>query len=162
MDNKFIENWQEYSKSALTAAKELEAINTQIVEKFTGKQLELANAAFEVGTKYLSSLSEVKGYQELLAEQTKLVTEFNEKFIETAKDRKAHIVALSALLTTTMPSMKTTIDAFRRAGLRDQVRIFVGGAPVTRRFAEEIGADGYSETAPGAVALARQAMAGGA
>jgi len=85
MDNKLMENWQEYSKSALAAAKELETINTQTVEKLTAKQMELANVAFETGTKYVATLSEVKGYQDLMAEQTKLATEFNEKLIEAAR-----------------------------------------------------------------------------
>jgi 5-methyltetrahydrofolate--homocysteine methyltransferase len=64
-------------------------------------------------------------------------------------------VALSALLTTTMPAMKTTIDAIKQAGLRDTVKIMVGGAPVTETYAKEIGADGYSQNAAGAVSLAR-------
>ena len=85
MENKFIENWQDYGKNALEAAKELEAINQQVIEKITGKQMDLANAAFEAGTKYIGAISEVKGYQELLAEQTKLVSEFNEKLIEAAR-----------------------------------------------------------------------------
>ncbi|MEX2480857.1 MAG: phasin family protein [Gammaproteobacteria bacterium] len=85
MDNKLMENWQDYSKTAMASAKELEVLNTQIVEKLTGKQMELANVAFETGTKYLNSLTEIKGYQDLLAEQTKLATEFNEKLIETAR-----------------------------------------------------------------------------
>jgi methanogenic corrinoid protein MtbC1 len=55
-----------------------------------------------------------------------------------------------------MPSMKTTIDAFQAAGLREKVKIMVGGAPVTRQYADAIGADGYSESAGGAVALARK------
>jgi 5-methyltetrahydrofolate--homocysteine methyltransferase len=80
-----------------------------------------------------------------------------EKFIEAVKARGAQIVAMSALLTTTMPSMKTTIDAFKEAGLREKVKILVGGAPLTQRFADEIGADGYSESAPGAVAMAKRA-----
>lgn len=85
-----------------------------------------------------------------------------EQFIEAVRTRQAKVVALSALLTTTMSSMKLTIDAFKAAGLRDQVRIFVGGAPITQRFADEIGADGYSPSAPGAVTLARQALAAAA
>lgn len=85
MDNKLIENWQGYSKSALAAAKELEVLNTQVVEKLTAKQMELANVTFETGTKYLNSMTEIKGYQDLLAEQTKLATEFNEKVIENAR-----------------------------------------------------------------------------
>jgi corrinoid protein of di/trimethylamine methyltransferase len=78
-----------------------------------------------------------------------------DRFIEAVKATKADIVALSALLTVTMPSMKTTIEAIKQAGIRDQVRIMIGGAPVTRQFADEIGADGYSENASAAVALAR-------
>ncbi|CAN0462372.1 unnamed protein product, partial [Phaeothamnion confervicola] len=85
MENKFMENWQEYGKNAIEAAKELEAINTQVIEKITGKQMELANAAFEASTKYVSSLGEVKGVQDLFSEQTKLATEFNEKVLEAAR-----------------------------------------------------------------------------
>ena len=65
-------------------------------------------------------------------------------------------MALSALLTTTMPSMKTTIEQLTAAGLRSQVKIIIGGAPVTHDYAKEIGADGYSENANGAVGLARK------
>jgi corrinoid protein of di/trimethylamine methyltransferase len=79
-----------------------------------------------------------------------------QKFIAEAKAKHAHIVALSALLTTTMTSMKTTIEEFRKEGLRDRFKFIIGGAPVTREYADSIGADGYSENANGAVALARQ------
>jgi 5-methyltetrahydrofolate--homocysteine methyltransferase len=79
-----------------------------------------------------------------------------EKFIEAVKKKPVQIVGLSALLTTTMPAMKNTIEAFRAAGIRDQVKIMVGGAPVTRSYAESIGADGYSETAAASVDLARR------
>jgi corrinoid protein of di/trimethylamine methyltransferase len=79
-----------------------------------------------------------------------------QRFIEAASSRKANLVALSALLTVTMPSMKTTIDAFRAAGIRDNVKIMVGGAPVTQQYADSIGADGYSDSAGAAVALARK------
>lgn len=82
-----------------------------------------------------------------------------EKFLATAKEKNATLVALSALLTTTMPAMKSTIEALKSAGLRDQIKIMIGGAPVTQKFAEEIGADGYSENAAGAVSLARKLMA---
>jgi corrinoid protein of di/trimethylamine methyltransferase len=77
------------------------------------------------------------------------------KFVQAVQEHDANIVCLSALLTVTMPSMKTTIDALREAGIRDRVHVLVGGAPVTKQFAEEIGADGYGETATAAVALAR-------
>lgn len=78
-----------------------------------------------------------------------------ERFIEAAKQHNADVVCLSALLTVTMPSMKKTVDAFEAAGLRDSVKILVGGAPVTARFAAEIGADGYGENARIAVEMAR-------
>ncbi|MEI8044852.1 MAG: corrinoid protein [Verrucomicrobiota bacterium] len=81
-----------------------------------------------------------------------------EQFIAAVKEKKADIVAMSALLTTTMPSMKTTVDVLKQAGLRDQVKVLIGGAPVTRKYAEEVGADGYSESAAGAVAMACQAL----
>ena len=79
-----------------------------------------------------------------------------QRFIDAATERHANLVALSALLTVTMPSMKTTIEAFRAAGIRDSVRIMVGGAPVTQQYADAIGADGYSDSAGSAVALARK------
>ncbi|MDZ7640087.1 MAG: corrinoid protein [Bryobacterales bacterium] len=80
-----------------------------------------------------------------------------ERFIEAIREKGATIVCLSALLTVTMPSMRKTIDALKEAGVRDGVKVFVGGAPVTRQFAEEIGADGFGENANAAVALAREA-----
>ena len=82
-----------------------------------------------------------------------------EKFIETVNAKQANIIAMSALLTTTMPSMKTTIDALKQAGVRSKVKVLIGGAPITQKYADEIGADGYSENAVGAVALAKKAVA---
>jgi 5-methyltetrahydrofolate--homocysteine methyltransferase len=82
-----------------------------------------------------------------------------EKFANAVKEKGANIIALSALLTTTMPSMKTTIEALKEAGLRDQVKIIIGGAPVTQKYADEIGADGYSDNASAAVTLARKLVA---
>ncbi|MCX6924771.1 MAG: corrinoid protein, partial [Verrucomicrobia bacterium] len=82
-----------------------------------------------------------------------------EKFIATINEKQANIIAMSALLTTTMPSMKTTIDALKQAGVRDKVKVLIGGAPITQKYADEIGADGYSENAVGAVALAKKAVA---
>ena len=81
-----------------------------------------------------------------------------EKFIQTIKEKTPNIVAMSALLTTTMPAMKTTIDAMKQAGVRDQVRVVIGGAPITQKYADEIGADGYAGTASGAVPLAKRVM----
>jgi corrinoid protein of di/trimethylamine methyltransferase len=79
-----------------------------------------------------------------------------EKFIQAVQEKGVQIVALSALLTVTMPSMKNTIEALKQAGVREKIKIMVGGAPVTPQFATEIGADGYSDNASAAVHLARQ------
>lgn len=83
----------------------------------------------------------------------------SDKFVESVKENKADILVMSALLTTTMGYMKEVIDAFKAAGIRDQVKIMVGGAPVNQAFADEIGADGYSDNANSAVALAKKLMA---
>jgi corrinoid protein of di/trimethylamine methyltransferase len=83
-----------------------------------------------------------------------------EKFVFAVEQRKPEFVCLSALLTVTMPAMKTTIDALESAGLRTKVKVLIGGAPVTMEYAKEIGADGYSENANGAVGLVRKLLAG--
>ena len=80
-----------------------------------------------------------------------------EKFIE-AVQNGATIVAMSALLTTTMPNMKTTIEAIEAASLREKVVIMVGGAPITQSYADEIGADGYSPDASAAVRKAKELL----
>ena len=72
---------------------------------------------------------------------------------------KPDILGLSALLTTTMPEMKKVIEALQAEGMRDQVKVIVGGAPIDRKFAEQIGADGYGEDATQAVRLARKMVA---
>lgn len=82
-----------------------------------------------------------------------------EKFVNAVRNDGAKIVALSALLTTTMPAMRDTIAALEQAGLRSQVKIIVGGAPVTQEYAQEIGADGFAPDASRAVALAQSLIA---
>jgi len=79
-------------------------------------------------------------------------------FVEKAREVNADIVGMSALLTTTMVRQRDVIEALEDAGLRSRVKVMVGGAPVTRSWAQEIGADGYSEDAIGAVAVARQLL----
>jgi 5-methyltetrahydrofolate--homocysteine methyltransferase len=78
------------------------------------------------------------------------------RFIEAIREKKADIACLSALLTVTMPAMRDTIEAIRQAGIRDRVKVLIGGAPVTQQYADEIGADGYCDNASGAVGLARK------
>ncbi|HHW28029.1 MAG TPA: cobalamin-binding protein [Syntrophomonadaceae bacterium] len=82
-----------------------------------------------------------------------------ETFIEAVKEHKPDILALSALLTTTMPNMKSVIDALKENGLRDKVKVIIGGAPVSQNFADEIGADGYAPEAASAAALCKQLIA---
>lgn len=82
-----------------------------------------------------------------------------DKFVEGIKNSGAECIAMSALLTTTMPGMKDTIEAVKAAGLRDHVKIMVGGAPVTKSFSDEIGADGYAPDAASAADLAKELIA---
>ncbi|MGQ9768110.1 MAG: corrinoid protein [Anaerolineae bacterium] len=78
-----------------------------------------------------------------------------DKFVKTVMEHKPQIVGMSALLTTTMPAMGSTVKALQEAGLRDQVKVIIGGAPVTDGFARQIGADGYGADASAAVRLAK-------
>jgi 5-methyltetrahydrofolate--homocysteine methyltransferase len=82
-----------------------------------------------------------------------------EKIVQAIREQQANLVAMSALLTTTMVNMKGVIAALADAGLRSQVKVMVGGAPVTESWAKSIGADGYGKDAPAAVELARQLVA---
>lgn len=82
----------------------------------------------------------------------------SEKFVQAVKDHNANVVGLSALLTTTMPYMKTVIDELEVAGLRDRVKVMVGGAPVSAGFAAEVGADGFSSSANSAVIKAKELL----
>jgi 5-methyltetrahydrofolate--homocysteine methyltransferase len=81
-----------------------------------------------------------------------------DRFIEAVEETKAPLLGMSALLTTTMPNMGKTIEAFIDADLRDQVKIMVGGAPVTQDFADDMGADGYGKDALACVALAKSLL----
>jgi 5-methyltetrahydrofolate--homocysteine methyltransferase len=78
-----------------------------------------------------------------------------EKFVEAIRKEKPNLVGLSALLTTTMQNMKATLEALKMAGVRDQVKVIIGGAPVTEAYAQSIGADGYAPDASQAVSLVK-------
>jgi 5-methyltetrahydrofolate--homocysteine methyltransferase len=82
-----------------------------------------------------------------------------EQFVAAVRDEGADLIGMSALLTTTMPAMRSTIEALINAGLRDQVKIMIGGAPVTANYAEQIGADRYAPDAAAAVDTARELVA---
>jgi 5-methyltetrahydrofolate--homocysteine methyltransferase len=81
-----------------------------------------------------------------------------EKFIDAIKQHQPNAVGFSAFLTTTMPMFKTNIEAIKEAGLRDQVKILVGGAPVTQEYADKVGADGYAPDASATVRLTKQLL----
>jgi 5-methyltetrahydrofolate--homocysteine methyltransferase len=105
----------------------------------------------DIGKNLVSSMLESGGFEviDLGADVSP------EKFIEAVTKHDAKIVALSALLTVTMPMMESTIGALKQANVRDRVKVMVGGAPVTQEYANRIGADGYSDNASGAVVVAR-------
>lgn len=79
-----------------------------------------------------------------------------EQFVDAVKTEGASLIAMSALLTTTMPNMRNTIDALIETGIRDSVKVMIGGAPVTQTYANEIGADGYASDASRAARLAKE------
>ncbi len=106
----------------------------------------------DIGKNLVASMLEGGGFQ---------VTDLGvdvpaEKFVEAVGDQEGIIVAMSALLTTTMVYMREVIKALENAGIRNRVKVMVGGAPITQQFADQIGADGYSDNASGAVTLARR------
>ncbi len=105
----------------------------------------------DIGKNLVKMLIEGAGF-EVIDLGTNVETE---KFISTAKENNAGIIALSALLTTTMPVMKDIVDGLESAGIRDKVKVLVGGAPVTEEYAKEIGADGYGSDAGSAVRIAK-------
>jgi 5-methyltetrahydrofolate--homocysteine methyltransferase len=84
-----------------------------------------------------------------------------EKFVQAVEEHGATIVGISALMTTTMPGMKRTIDALLKAGLRERVKVMIGGAPVSQAFADEIGANGYAKDSTLAVVKAKALSASG-
>ncbi len=109
----------------------------------------------DIGKNIVASMLEGGGFEviDLGADVTP------EKFVAAVEESKPHVLCMSALLTVTMPAMRTTIEALKRAGLRDHVKVLIGGAPVTTEYAKEIGADGYSDNASGAVGLVKSLIA---
>jgi 5-methyltetrahydrofolate--homocysteine methyltransferase len=81
-----------------------------------------------------------------------------QQYVEAVKTHKPIIVGMSALLTTTMPRMKETVDSLKEAGLRDKVKVMAGGAPVTEKFVKDIGGDAYAPNAAAAVEIAKKIM----
>lgn len=109
----------------------------------------------DIGKNILSALLQGNGYEVINLGMNVPA----ETFLEQARQINPDIIGMSALLTTTMPEMKTTIDLFEKEGLRDRFRFIIGGAPVTRDFADQIGADGYGEEAQAGVTLVKNLTA---
>jgi corrinoid protein of di/trimethylamine methyltransferase len=110
----------------------------------------------DIGKNIVASMLEGSGFEVI-----DLGTDVSpQDFVAAVEQRKPQVVCMSALLTVTMPAMKLTIDALQTAGLRTKVKVLIGGAPVTSQYAKEIGADGYSENANGAVGLVKNLLAG--
>ena len=117
----------------------------------------VAGDIHEIGKSLVATMLSANGFQVFdLGVDVPIAT-----FVEKARELEADIVGLSALLTTTMLNQGKVIESFQEAGLREKVKVIVGGAPVSQSWAEEIRADGYSENAVGAVALAKELMGRG-
>lgn len=109
----------------------------------------------DIGKNILSALLQGNGFEVINLGMNVAA----ETFLEKAKEMQPDIIGMSALLTTTMPEMKATIELFAKEGLRDNYRFIVGGAPVTQDFADQIGADGYGEEAQAGVELVKRLTA---
>jgi methanogenic corrinoid protein MtbC1 len=109
----------------------------------------------DIGKNLVSSMLEGGGFEVIDLGADVAV----DRFVAAVKEKNPHLICMSALLTVTMPAMKTTIQALREAGVRERVKIMVGGAPVTAEYAAEIGADGYADNASTAVRKARELVA---
>jgi 5-methyltetrahydrofolate--homocysteine methyltransferase len=123
-------------------------------EKMTGKAIigTVKGDLHDIGKNLVGMMLEGSGFE--VVDLGKDVSP--EKFVEAVKKEKPDIVAMSALLTTTMRSMGHTVTALKEAGLRDGVKIMIGGAPVTSDFAKQIGADAYASNAPAAAEIAKK------
>ena len=109
----------------------------------------------DIGKNLVASMFEGCGFQVIDV----VIDVDSDKFIAAIKDHNANILGMSALLTTTMPYMKTVIEALETAGLREKVKVMIGGAPISAGFAAEIGADAYTDSANSAVIRAKELIA---
>ncbi len=132
----------------------LKPLLAQAGEKMTGKAVigTVKGDLHDIGKNLVGMMLEGSGFE--VVDLGKDVAP--EKFVEAVKNQKPDVVGMSALLTTTMRAMGHTITMLREAGLRDNVKIMVGGAPVTPDFAQQIGADAYASNAPAAADLAKK------
>jgi len=144
-----------YIPEMMMAAKAMSAALEHFKDQLTGSQANKRGTVLvgtvkgdlhDIGKNLVCMMLDGQGYE--VEDLGLSVT--TQEFIAAVKEKKPDILALSALLTTTMVEMKKTIDALKEAGLRDMVKVIVGGAPLTQAFANEISADGYAYDAPGA------------
>ncbi|MDO4574927.1 MAG: corrinoid protein [Planctomycetia bacterium] len=131
--------------SPLLAASGAEPIGTVVIGTVMGDM-------HDIGKNLVASMLEGAGFKIIDLG----VNVSPDKFVKALVDNDATILCMSALLTTTMPAMRKTIEAVTAAGLREKISVMIGGAPVTQSYADEIGADGYSDNANAAVTLARK------
>ena len=145
---------------AAIAVLEPELARRQQQRKVLGKVVigTVAGDIHEIGKSLVATMLSANGFQVFDLGVDVPVSTFVEKAVEVEAD----IVGLSALLTTTMLNQGRVIEELQEAGLREKVKVMVGGAPVSQSWADQIGADGYSENAIGAVALAKELMGSGA
>ncbi len=132
----------------LLAAGESSSVGTVVIGTVQGD-------LHDIGKNLVGMMLEGAGF-EIIDLQTDVAPN---KFVDAVKEHKPSIVAMSALLTTTMTAMKSTIEALKEAGVRENVKIMVGGAPVTQKFADEIGADGFAPEAASATEVAKALVA---
>lgn len=145
--------------AARSMQKGLEILKPLLVEagdKTIGKVVigTVAGDLHDIGKNLVSMMLEGGGFQ-IIDLGTDVAPE---KFVQVVQEQGAELIAMSALLTTTMSSIGNTIKALKDAGVRDQVKVIVGGAPVTQEFADKVGADGFAQDASSAVRVAKQLL----
>lgn len=134
-------------KPALMAQQETRTLGTMVIGNVKGD-------THDIGKNLVITMLEVAGFHMVdLGKDVDVET-----FITAAEENEADIIGISTLMTTTMPNMRAVLDELRARGLRDKYKVMVGGGPVNERFAEEIGADAYSEDAMEAVVVAKRLL----
>jgi corrinoid protein of di/trimethylamine methyltransferase len=141
----------------------LRVLEPEMIKQGVGRELAgtvvlgtIAGDIHDIGKTLVGTMLTVAGFKVLdLGVDVPVIS-----LVEKAREEKADIIGVSALLTTTMANQRDVVEALEDLGLRPEIKVMVGGAPVTQEWAEEIGADGYSQDAVGAVAIARKLVAG--
>jgi len=152
-----------YIPEMMIAAKAMSEILSQLKSQLVDKERKTAGTVIigtvkgdlhDIGKNLVAMMLEGQGF----SVEDLGVSVTTDTFVQTVKEKRPDVLAMSALLTTTMVEMKNTIDALKEAGLRDGIKIIVGGAPVTQAFANQIGADGYAYDSPGAAQKCKELL----